>query len=257
MNIPEIAKKYGTTADERMLVTRLCELAARAFDRRVPQFLPFMSPAERSICERVTELRRYADITFFGGYEAAERTLAVVAPLNCAYEVEFPITVLALDYKGARLGHRDILGAIMGMGIKREKIGDIIADASPPLVFCDNVIAGYIIDHIERAGRNRISARVSDASAIPEQQLEQKSFTVKSLRLDSITSEAFSVPRSRAAEIIRQGHVYLNWVECSSASKAIAQDDNITVRGMGKIIIAEIGGRSKKDRIYVTIKRYK
>ena len=256
MDISLISKKYGTTSEERMLITRLCELTRRACDRGTPQFLDFLSPAERSVCERVSETTPLADISFVGGYPDAERTLAMISPRGCAYEIKPPITVLALEYKGTHLSHRDILGSIMGLGIKREKIGDILPENDPPVLFCDSVIAEYIINHLERAGKNRVTAKKTKIGVIAEQSKTQKSFTVKSLRLDSIMAEGFAVARSRAVEIIKQGSVYLNWIECSSPSKEVSQGDTITCRGLGRIVVSEIGGKSKKDRTYVTIDRY-
>lgn len=256
MQTEQLIKKYGTTPENRMLVTRLCELASRAYDRGVPQYSVFLSPAERAVCACVKELSSIVDITFDGGYETAERSVAVLTPRDCPYKAAPPIAALALNYKGEHLSHRDILGSIMGLGIKREKIGDILADAQPPMVLCDSVIAQYIIDHIERAGRNRIAACFSSLSDIPAPSTTPVTCSVKSLRLDTIVAEGFSISRPQAADAVQQGLVQLNWLVCTSGGKTVVPGDNITMRGKGKITVGETGGTSRKGRVFVTIHRY-
>ncbi len=253
MHIPDLAKKYGTTPDARMLVTRLCELAQRAHDRGIPQYSAFLSPAERGICAQIAELRAVVAVAFDGGYPDAERTVAVLVPHACGQTPQPPVTAIAIEYKGERLSHRDLLGALMALGIKREKIGDLIADATPPLLLCDTVIAPYIIDHLERAGHNRVRASIASVSEIPAPVTARITCTVQSLRLDAIVAEGFRMSRTNAADAIKRGLVFLNWIECTSPSKEVFNDDNITLRGMGKLKIAEIGGNSRKGRTFVAL----
>lgn len=256
MNIPEIAKKYAINSDERLVAVRLCELALRASVRGNPQFSLFLTPAERALCLRISELKPLADISFHGGYAEAERTLVVFCPKDCAYVPAPPISVLALDCAG-HPSHRDILGSVMALGFQRNRLGDIIAEASPPLLFCDTGMADYVISHLERIGHLKASAHFTTPDSIPPPLFESKSFTVQSPRLDSIAAEGFAISRPDAVELIQRGQLFLNWIPCVSPAKHLQTGDQLSLRGHGRLFVAEIGGLSRKGRLFVTIHIYK
>ncbi|MEG1983740.1 MAG: YlmH/Sll1252 family protein [Oscillospiraceae bacterium] len=257
MNTSDIIKKYTGNDDERVMLSRMFDLAARAVSRNTYEFSSFLSPAERALTDSVSELHRMCSISFQGGYDGAERTVAVLCPQNIEYELCAPISVLSIFTKGEPLGHRDILGSVLGLGIKREKIGDIIDKADPPIFFCDEIISQYIIDHLERAGRNSVTVLPGSVGSIPKPEFDEITATVMSLRLDSIVSEGFSLSRTRAADIINHGNAYINGQQINSVSKSVAEGDKISVRGLGKLRLASVGGQSKKGRTFILIEKYK
>ncbi len=256
MNHSQIAQKYTADPEDRMLVSRVLDLANRAQSGSFYAFTDFLTPAQRGLLCTVREITALCELRFDGGYPDAERTIGILCPRDAGYEPVLPITVLELHTKGEPLSHRDILGALMALGIRREKLGDIIASANPPLMLCDEVIAPYLIEHLTRAGRNSVSLKPGTPGAIPPAKTVRKTATVMSLRADSVVAEGFGLSRTRAADLIRQGAVSLNWQPCASPSKSVAQGDRISARGFGKFLIAEIGGQSRKGRTFIALDVY-
>jgi RNA-binding protein YlmH len=91
---------------------------------------------------------------------------------------------------------------------------------------------------------------------VPEEEHTVKTFTVPSLRLDCVAAEGFGMARTKMTELIKKGGASVNWTETDSPSDAIEEGDTISLRGHGRLVVSEIGGHSKKDRIFVTVKRY-
>ena len=142
--------------------------------------------------------------------------------------------------------------------MKREMIGDILVDGSS----CDIIVLKEVLPYLETsfssAGRTRLDVSVIslDEINVPEARYKIINDTVASLRLDSIVSAGFSISREKAAEAVKAGRVYLNYLECSKSDKQVNEGDCISVRGMGKIILQQICGKTAKGRIRIVIARY-
>lgn len=197
---------------------------------------------------------------FYGGYEEAERVILINLPdyaMLCDYD---PLTVIrACRPDGGReLTHRDYLGSLVGLGIKRELVGDILVreDGADIIVLSD--IADFILMNYCKAGRTNLSLSRHPVTelAMPQQKRTVVSDTVASLRLDSVIASAFGLSRSKAAEAISRGIVSVNHVEVTKADFQVREGDKLVLRGKGKACLTEVGGRSRKDRQYITIERY-
>lgn len=217
----------------------------------------FLSPYERSVIETLSYLKRDCDISFYGGYEGAERTLAVFTPKGEEYIPSEEITVISLDIRGGEVNHRDILGSVMALGITRAKTGDIIAGKGSAYLICKAEISSYITDNLERIGRCSVRTSIGSLDILPEPETAEKSFTVMSPRLDAVVSEGFSVSRTKAADFIKGGICFHNWKNELSASRTVNEGDVITLRGHGRIKVASIGGVSRKGRTFITVLIYK
>ena len=245
--------------DFSQLHARISDLKSVALKRRQTQFSRFLTPVERAYVQNNRELNKDVKIFFKGGYDEAERTLAVILPLSAYDNEEFydiPLSTLSVNYKGDKLSHRDILGALMGLGIKREMIGDILDCSEPPILVCNSTIAEYIIQNFTKAGRANVECKHSQITEVTTGNFEEITATVASLRLDSVLAEGFGLSRSKAQEAIQSGIVYVNWVTCESSSKEIKQGDSITLRSMGKIVLNEISGLSRKNRTFIKIRKF-
>ena len=154
-------------------------------------------------------------------------------------------------------GHRDYLGAILALGIRREWIGDILVTGDCAYVFCLPSVESTLLG-LDRAGRITVKAAPVSLSEVPriEKKVKEQTFTVKSLRLDAVTGELFGLSRTKAAEMIRLGAVSLNYAECLKPDAEIREGDVLSVKGKGKGRVAEVCGRSKKDRIFLHTERY-
>ena len=146
----------------------------------------------------------------------------------------------------------------MGMGIVREKVGDIlVSPESADLIVLDTV-AEFLLSSWNSAGRARLTVTEIPAAHlhIPEVRCEEIRDTVSSLRLDAVCSTGFRMARGRAAELISSGHVQVNWRACTKADKLLAAGDTVSARGFGKFQLAEVGGVTKKGRTAIVVKRY-
>ena len=199
----------------------------------------------------------------FGGYEGAERQMLVYLPdyleEDALYDEDSPIVCLRAEFfQGDSLSHRDFLGALMGAGIGRETVGDICVDSGSCHFFVTGEIAPYILQSFTSAGRTRLRMQqipLSEAH-IPEAEVKEIRDTLASLRLDSVISAGFRIGRSLAAQYVSAGKAAIDGLPCEKPDKAVAEGMKISVRGLGKIKLANVNGQTKKGRISVIIHRY-
>ena len=199
----------------------------------------------------------------FGGYEDAERKMLVYLPeyleFDNLYEEDSPLVCLrATFFEADVLTHRDFLGALMGAGIARETVGDICVGKGCCDFFVTAEIAPYILQNFLSAGRTRvhIEAIPLKEAQIPEPEVKEIKDTVASLRLDSIVSSGFRIGRSLAAQYISAGKAAIDGLPCEKPDKPVSEGMKISIRGLGKIKLLSVNGRTKKDRISVVIHRY-
>lgn len=239
------------TDENALLKARLEDLARTAEEKGYTAVSDFLTPPQQQIARRVAETHREIVFRLEGGYEQAERKRAVFSPEWDA-EPDPQISVLALTTRGEYPTHPEILGALIGCGIRREKVGDILI-AEPPKILCDTALVPYLTENFTKAGSKSFHALPSDLGDIPLPDAQTRTFTVASLRLDSVTAEAFRISRTAAADRIKKGEVCLNWEEILSPADEIREGDTVSLRGTGRAVLREIGGTSRKDRIFLTV----
>ena len=244
-----------------MLLAKLWDKINAGFRRDIPANTCFLSPRE-------LEMARYLfgeqpGLSSFGGYADAERKMLVYLPEylepDSLYDEDSPVVCLrATFFEGDSPSHRDFLGALMGAGIGRETVGDICVGKGSCDFFVTAEIAPYIIQNFTSAGRTklRIEAIPIREATIPEPEVKEIRDTLASLRLDSVISSGFRIGRSLAAQYINAGKAAIDGLPCEKPDKAVAEGCKISVRGLGKIKLVSINGKTKKDRISVTIHRY-
>lgn len=244
-----------------MLLAKLWDKITASMGKNIPAHTSFLSPRE-------LEMAKYLfgepdGLYTFGGYPDAERKMLVYLPeyLEEAvlYGEESPCVCLrAVFYQGDSPSHRDFLGALMGAGIGRETVGDICVDKGSCDFFVTAEIAPYILQNFTSAGRTKLHLEqipLTEAN-IPEPEVREIKDTLSSLRLDSVISSGFRIGRSLAAQYVSAGKAAIDGLPCEKPDKPVSMGMKISVRGLGKIKIQSINGRTKKDRISVTIHRY-
>ena len=199
----------------------------------------------------------------FGGYADAERKMLIFLPdyldETFLYEQDSPVVCLrATFYEGDSPSHRDFLGALMGAGIGRETVGDICVGKESCDFFVTSEIAPYVEQNFTSAGRTklRISRIPLSEASIPEPEVKEIKDTMASLRLDSVIASGFRIGRSLASQYVTSGKAAIDGLPCEKPDKAVAEGAKISVRGLGKIKLHAVNGRTKKDRISVVIHRY-
>lgn len=197
---------------------------------------------------------------FYGGYAEAERVILMNLPDYAFLQDQNPLTVIRAEKApGAKpLTHRDYLGSLLGLGIKRERIGDILVREDGADIIVLSEIADFILTHYGKAGcvSLNLTQRPIDDLIVPKAERKPVKDTVASLRLDNIIASAFGLSRGKAAEAIGRGLVFVNHVETTKPDFLLKEGDNLTLRGKGKACLTEVGGKSRKDRLYITLEKY-
>ena len=146
----------------------------------------------------------------------------------------------------------------MGLGLTREKIGDILVGENSADVLVSRTAEPFLLEQWESAGRAHLQVAplaLADVTAPAQAQREMRD-TVSSLRLDSVLSSGFSISRQKAADAVTAGRVEVNWLACAKPDRAVTEGDVLTVRGLGKCKLTAVGGPTKKGRLPVTLIRY-
>ena len=202
---------------------------------------------------------------FFGGYEGAERTVCAFLPDWQEAEdwqgdgESCPVRALRCTWSGGqKLTHRDFLGSILGLGLDREKVGDLLVGDGRCDVLALEEVADFLVFHMEQAGRVKLKCSPLPLDRLEPPAVETRTIrdTVSSLRLDAVAASGFSLSRGKAADLIASGRVQLNHRECVKPDHAVAQGDVLSCRGLGKCVLTEVGGPSKKGRILIVLERY-
>lgn len=251
--------RAASSPEERILLARVLDKYDQCQRRNIPAATPFLSPAEQQSADRLLRMAGiHAGFLWNGGYRGAERKLLQFLP-DWAEEDAAALSAILARFRGDEApGHRDCLGSLMGLGIVREKIGDILLlpDACEVVVAAD--ILPFLVQNWGSAGRVHLTVSELPLSEliVPEQQVKTIRDTVMSLRLDAVAASGFSLSRGKAAELIASGRLQLNHIECTKCDRPVAAGDVVTARGLGKFVLSEVGGLSKKGRTAITILRY-
>lgn len=224
------------------------------YQRKVSDFL---NPREQLIVKTIMGNDPDLVYGFDGGHEDTERKRVIIAP---EYEVieggDFGLTLLEASYpqKFITLEHRDVLGAFMSLGIKREKLGDLVVEDGTIHI----VAATEISDFIKMNLTGVKKANVEFVEKPIEQLLENneawqtKENTVSSLRLDVLTKEIYGMSRKKAGMHIDAGHVKVNHRIVDDAAFQLEEGDLISLKGKGRSRLKEVRGQTKKEKFRVT-----
>ncbi len=237
-----------------MIEKRLNELYNRAYERGYTTFSEFLNLEEQSILES-----SYLPCFKFGGYSMAERVVAAFG--DDAENTVFPIAILqispAIEKFSDNLTHRDFLGGLMNLGIKRELLGDILLNGNTAYVFCLEQIKEYIIRNLTRVKHTTVKIKALDE--LPETAVNEPrnaELIVPSLRLDAVVSAVYKLSRKDSCNLINSEKVFINSRQIKNTSCQIKQEDIISVRGLGRFKFIDQLRATKKDRLVISINIY-
>ncbi|BAK98228.1 hypothetical protein OBV_10300 [Oscillibacter valericigenes Sjm18-20] len=264
MDKTKLLDRAAKNGEERLILARVLDRLEQTRNRNIPAATDFLSPQEQASAEMLLHLAGVDGTEYvpLGGYEGAERKIFLFLPdwLDAQSAAEqSPIRCLRAKYRPEYdLSHRDILGSLMGMGITREKTGDIlVGKESCDLIVLDSV-ADFLLQSWDQAGRAKLSVSAVGTAdlSMPEESCEEVRDTVMSLRLDAVAATGFKMARGKAAALIGSGRVQVNWLDCTKPDRLLGEGDTVSARGLGKFKVAEVGGVTKKGRTSLVIKRY-
>jgi RNA-binding protein YlmH len=259
MNDNNLVLDRYTKYEDRILVKEILDYIKACTSEYNFRHTDFLDPRQQKISKDILAINNSICGSFFGGFEENERAVCLIH--DEAYEItkkDIPITLISITWgKGGRkLSHRDFLGSILGCGIKREKIGDIILDEDRAYVACMSDISKFLLYNLEKVGSTVVSVSETDEVHKKKEDIKIIASTVASLRLDSLIATGYGVSRVKAVEAIKSGKVKVNWEDTISSSKEMKQGDVISLRSKGRIVLEEVSGISKKNRIRIIIKKY-
>lgn len=254
-----------------MLLSRCLDAKKKASDSFMITSTHFLSVDERSVIYCI-EREYNSDIStfYFGGFDEAERTAAVFVPTVFGIDNvgsffnenpdDCPICMIKVAKdRFSSLTHRDYLGSLMGLGIKRETVGDIIIREDFAFIFVLKSISRYICENLTKVGRGTVSCEICPFSEFEydEGETETAFASVASLRLDSVVASAFNLSRTNSSLAVKSGLIYVNSQQILKNDYLLKEKDKIVLRGKGKVVLEEIIGESKKGRIHINIKKFR
>lgn len=257
----ELIKKFSPDEEDRLLAARIIDKYNATERKNVPQNTRFLTTRESTLAKPLLD-RLGARYIMWGGYEEAERVCAIFVPDYMEYEQAksepvSPLAVIRARFApDAGLTHRDFLGALMSMGVERDTLGDIIPRESDCDIVILREILPFMLSGFDRVGKVRVTPETVPFAEGKPAQFKLIRDTVASLRLDAVVAAGFSMSREKSAEAIRAGRVAVDGMEAMKADRMLSGGERISVRGLGKAELSNIGGQSRKGRTIIEIKKF-
>ena len=264
---------------DQLLCARIADLVKQMEKNNYPCFTRFLDEREQALAEKTLRSlsvckEQYYFWTGFSHQDSGEGHIGAVGRRmlgifpdylaltegmdKAILEEQFPIKAVTLSYRSKdALTHRDILGALMGLDIKRELVGEILTGDDFSVIFCTETAQQLILSELDKAGRAGLRKQDGYSEPLPPMyRLEYQTGTVSSLRLDCAVSLALNVSRDKSASLIEGGLVNLNFFEENKISKEVREGDILSIRGYGRYVLSQVGSLSKKGRIHLTVGKY-
>ena len=242
------------------LASQLLDLAEGARKSRRYKVTGFLDPHEQNVAEIIAANFPNIRVELNGGFQNAERLRAAFVSEEFYGQPDFAITPLQItwDKRYYDIGHRDVLGAFMGLGCKREIMGDIVFNEEGGQIVVDTAMSNFVVTNLTKIGAATVEVREIAFADLQEKEQKIKliSSTVAALRLDAVAAAGYGVSRSRMADEIKGQNVRLNWQDAKSPSQTVKEGDIISFRSRGRVELSEVRGTTKKGRFAITLKRY-
>ena len=255
----DFLNRLARNEDEKRLLARSYELVLKAAHGTVGSG-DFLDLRQQELAQAVAVNEPSVRWHFDGGYEEAERKRLVVYP-DWELKADARITCLRIchkEFQDISLGHRDYLGAVLNLGIKREKLGDIVVQPSMAFLFLDLELTGYLCQQLTRVKNTNVWAEIIDCQDFVFQapELQARQLSLASLRLDAAIAATYNISRADVDIYISSGNVKINQMEVYKPATSLKIGDLISVRGRGRFRLEGITGMSRKGRYQVEISRW-
>jgi RNA-binding protein YlmH len=227
-----------------------------------PKLTHFLDPREQEIVRSIIGRHDDVQVAFFGGSEFVERKRALLYPSYFHPEEEdFQLTLFSVQYpsKFFTIEHRQVLGALMALGVKREKFGDILIKDQVVQFVVAKEIAPFVQMHLTAVGKATVTLKEEPLSNILliEERWEGDTLTVSSLRLDAILAQCFRLSRQSVQTLIESGLAKVNWKIVEQAHFECREGDVLSLRGYGRCKLQSIDGKTKKEKWRITVGKAK
>ena len=237
-------------------VSRLLDQIDLVERRQMPTVTPFLTSDLQDIVQSVAgkQVKLHMD----GGYMDAESKRAVLAPLWWDQAMDTQIVLLkgCFQPKYHSINHRDVLGAIMHLGIERDVVGDFLVEDGTIYLFCSETIASYLIQNLTQIARAKIDFEVSQDRVSITKKVEWHTEIISSFRYDAVVAAITHLSRQKAQALIRIGHVKINQVTLEEIAGLCNNDCTVSIRGYGRFILHDTKRRTQKGNIVAEVGKY-
>ena len=253
--------------EDKILIAKVIDKIKFVESRNRFESTDFLDLRQQGIVKEILDKRKHDCNVFVGGYEEAERKIVIFYPDNIDKEyvkeklIEQFLNIISIKLPNElkeKYEHRNYLGGLMKLGIKREKIGDIIVRDDGADIIVKKEIANYISSNIvglTRFQKSKVSIKeINELIYIPNEK-EYIKINIPSMRLDCIVGELARCSRNDANKYLEEERVFVNFKEEMRASKIVNEGDYITIRGKGRFRIDKILGNTKSGRISLQIEK--
>lgn len=248
--------------EQELCKKRLMDLANQANQRDIVTFSNFLNLNEQNIFHEIQKSLAVSARTF-GGYEFAERQMVAFIPDALCYEWNYPICCICVrpTYPkfAEKLTHRDVLGAVMSLGIDRSKIGDIICKEQEYFIFCEDMISNFLLNNLGQIKHTMMTLSVLEnlEELNVQTDFEEREETIASNRIDCIIAKAYHLSRSEAARYLVEEKVFINGRSVSNCNASCNSGEIVSVRGKGRFIFENTESFNKKGKLRVKFLIYK
>jgi RNA-binding protein YlmH len=248
--------------EEREFIDQVLEWKQSVEDNYVAKLTDFLDPRLQQIVHLIigdsTDIRCH----FFGGVENAERKRALLFPeYHIVDQNDYQVSILEVEYpkKFVTIEHREVLGSLMSLGLKREKFGDILFEGDRIQIIVAKEIHSYLGLQLTSIGRAKISLKKIQNNEVVkvENKWNEEATTVSSMRLDTVISALYNISRQKSQVLIEQGLVKVNFATTLKTSFECHEYDMISVRGYGRTKIITIEGKTKKEKWRIIVGKQK
>ncbi|MBC8584336.1 YlmH family RNA-binding protein [Youxingia wuxianensis] len=244
---------------EKIFAAHIGDLFEIANEKYTAKFSGFLDLREYHIAQQVACAGGYDNFLFWGGYAQAERMmLGVFPPYDPLAQEQFPISPVTLHFrKEDPVGHRDILGSLMGLEIKREAVGDILVEEGTAVFFLTNTASATVLSELKKVGRWGVKVSEGLPQILPAAyKYVDLYLNVSSLRLDCLTSAVTGQSREKSAQLIKGGLVSVGGAPVEQVSYMVEKGDILSIRGFGKYLFVQVEKVTKKGRLQILCKKY-
>lgn len=268
MNRQEILNKI-TNEDDRLLASKLLDKIEFVNSRNSVEYTDFLDMRQRLLLEKLLKDLKIKNYVAYGAYKTAERTVIIIYPEkleevfeNEKFDYNVVLGVLRIKLPNELKGmynHRDYLGAIIKIGMKREKVGDIITSKNGAEIIVLKDTEKYIkegLKDLTRFSKAEFQSIQIEELNVEEPETQRLNIIVPSMRADSVVSEAIRTSRAKATGIIKEERVFVNHELVTKGSKELKEKDLITVRGKGRFKVGKILNQTKKGNLVIEIEKF-
>ena len=259
----------AATEEYKALTARLDDVSSRA-ERGEVAYTHMLNPKE---CKWAEGYLKYKGVSYalFGGYGDAERKRVYIFPdyieprenvEETLEEYGYSCGISVLTVRGSgyeKIGHRDIMGAILGLGIKRSVLGDLCPlENTSFAVFVDSEVATFVAENLERVGRDKVEVSVAPVKSviIPPRKTHEIRDTVASRRLDAVVAALCNLSRDKARGLVEAGLVEIDFESEERPDFTVRDGAVLSVRGYGRFAVSSVGESTRKGRFRLEAKKY-